>query len=116
MYRLTYSDLTAVTQAHIHFGKRHVGGGIIVFLCSNLMGAPAGTQACPDSAGTVTGSITAANIIGPAGQNVTPGDFAALVEILESHTAYGNIHTMKFPVGEIRGQIHRGDFRHDDHR
>jgi len=60
------SDLAAVTQAHIHFGKRHVAGGIIVFLCTNLGNGPAGTPACPDSAGTVTGSITAASIIGPA--------------------------------------------------
>src|SRR6516162_9905633 len=36
-YTLTYSGLSApVTQAHIHFGKNHVAGGIIVFLCTNL--------------------------------------------------------------------------------
>ena len=46
-YQLTYADLSAaVTQAHIHFGKRHVGGGIIVFLCTNLANGPAGTPAC----------------------------------------------------------------------
>ena len=115
-YRLTYSDLAAVTQAHIHFGKRHVAGGIIVFLCTNLGNGPAGTPACPDSAGTVTGSITAASIIGPAAQNVTPGNFEGFEDILESHTAYGNIHTAKFPAGEIRGQIHRGDFNGHDGR
>ena len=32
-YKLTYSGLgSAVTQAHIHFGKRHVPGGISGFL------------------------------------------------------------------------------------
>src|SRR5688572_16801377 len=34
-FRLTYASLgSQVTQAHIHFGKVHVAGGIIVFLCS----------------------------------------------------------------------------------
>jgi hypothetical protein len=108
-YQLTYADLSAaVTQAHIHFGKRHVGGGIIVFLCSNLGNGPAGTPACPAGGGTVTGSITAASILAISAQNVTAGDFNALEALLKSNTAYGNIHTAKFPAGEIRGQIHGG--------
>jgi len=108
-YQLTYADLSAaVTQAHIHFGKRHVGGGIIVFLCTNLANGPAGTPACPAGGGTVTGSITAAGIVAIPGQNVTAGDFNALEALLKSNTAYGNIHTAKFPAGEIRGQIHGG--------
>jgi hypothetical protein len=106
-FTLTYSGLTAVTQAHIHFGKRRVAGGIMVFFCSNLANPPAGTQACPANAGTVSGTITAASIIGPAAQNVTPGDFDALADALLSNTAYGNLHTTKFPSGEIRGQIRR---------
>jgi hypothetical protein len=114
-FTLEYSGLSApVTQSHIHFGKRHVAGGIIVFFCSNLANPPAGTQPCPADGGTVTGTITAANVIGPAAQNVTPGDFDALSDALESDTAYGNIHTTKFPAGEIRGQIRRSH-RDDDH-
>jgi hypothetical protein len=33
------------------------------------------------------------------------------VAALDSSTAYGNIHTVKFPAGEIRGQILKGDER-----
>jgi hypothetical protein len=113
-YTLTYSDLGSnVTQAHIHFGKRHVAGGVIVFLCSNLASPPPGTPACPLPGGTVSGVVSAASVIGPTAQGVTPGNFDALIEILESNTAYGNIHTTNFPAGEIRGQIHRG---FDDHK
>ena len=109
-YTLTYSDLSAnVTQAHIHFGKRHVGGGIIAFLCTNLGNGPAGTPACPLPGGTVTGTISASSIVAVPSQNVTAGDFAALVAMLESNTAYGNVHTTKFPAGEIRGQIRNGN-------
>jgi CHRD domain len=114
-FTLQYSGLTAdVTQAHIHFGKRHVPGGVIVFFCSNLGNGPAGTQACPATSGTVTGTIMAASVIGPLGQNISAGDFNALVSALDSNTAYGNIHTVKFPAGEIRGQIRRHDHGHHD--
>ena len=54
----------------------------------------------------MTGTITAAGVVGPAAQNITAGDFAGVVAALASNTAYGNIHTQKFPAGEIRGQVH----------
>ena len=113
-YTLTYSGLSApVTQAHIHLGKIHVPGGIMVFFCTNGGNGPAGTPLCPPSGGTVTGTWTAASVVGPAGQNVTPGDFSALLDALNSNTAYANIHTTKFPAGEIRGQVRRGDRESD---
>jgi hypothetical protein len=112
-FKLTYSGLSDVLQSHIHFGKRHVAGGVIVFFCTNLGNGPAGTQACPTSAGTVTGMIVGGNVVGPAAQNVPAGDFDALVAALDSDTAYGNIHTKNFPAGEIRGQVRRDD---DDRR
>ena len=113
-YTLTYSGLSApVTQAHIHFGKIHVPGGVMVFFCTNLGNGPAGTPACPPSGGTVTGTWTAASVVGPAAQNVTPGDFSAVIDALNSNTAYANIHTTKFPAGEIRGQVRRGDRESD---
>ena len=109
-FTLTFSGLTSpVTQAHIHFGKVHMAGGVIVFFCSNLASAPAGTPACPAAGGTVTGTITAANVLPIAGQNVTAGDFDALTDALVSDTAYVNVHTDNFKAGEIRGQIHRGE-------
>ena len=109
-FNLTYSGLSSpVTQAHIHFGKVHVAGGVLVFFCSNLPSAPAGTQPCPANGGTVTGTITAANVLAIGGQNVTAGDFVALEDAILSETAYGNIHTTNFPAGEIRGEIRKGE-------
>jgi CHRD domain len=113
-FTLRFSNLTSmVTQSHIHFGKVHMAGGVMVFFCSNLPNPPPGTQPCPANGGTVTGTITAANILGIAGQNVKAEDFDALEDALESNTAYANVHTANFPAGEIRGQI-RNDSRHDD--
>ena len=114
-FTLKFSGLSApVLQSHIHFGKVHVPGGVIVFFCSNLGNGPADTQPCPAGGGTVTGTIHAGDVVGPTGQHITPGDFDALADALESNTAYGNIHTTAFPAGEIRGQIHRGDRDEDE--
>ncbi|HYK91467.1 MAG TPA: CHRD domain-containing protein [Acidobacteriota bacterium] len=100
-YSLTFSGLSApATASHIHIGQRGVSGGVMAFLCGG-----GGKPACPASGGTVTGTIVAADIIGPATQGVHPGDFAGFLRVLRSRNAYANIHTSNFPAGEIRGQI-----------
>jgi hypothetical protein len=105
-YTLTYSGLTgAVQQAHSHFAQKGVNGGIMVFYCTNLGNGPAGTQACPAS-GTITGRVTAADIIGGAGaQGISPGEFAEVLRAIRAGSAYTNVHSNLFPGGEIRGQI-----------
>jgi hypothetical protein len=105
-YTLTYSGLdNGVTQSHIHLGAKGLTGGVSVFLCSNLGNGPAGTQACPSPSGTVTGTITAANVIGPAGQDISAGQFDELLQAIRAGFTYANVHTAKYPGGEIRGQI-----------
>ena len=107
-WELSYTGLEGtVTQAHVHFGGNHQSGGIMVFFCTNLGNGPAGTQACPAAPATVTGSITAADVIGPAGQGISAGDFAALLTALRTGTAYANVHSTLYPGGEIRGQVRR---------
>ena len=109
-YTESFGGLTSnVTQSHIHFGERSLAGNIFVFLCTNLANGPAGTPACPAGGGTVTGTVTAASVIGVPGQNITAGDFAALLRILRSGDAYVNVHTIRFPAGEIRGQVRAGE-------
>ena len=114
-YTLTYSALEGnVTQAHIHFGQRGVSGGISVFLCSNLGNGPAGTQACPPAPATVTGTITAASVIGPAGQGIAPTEFNELVRAIRAGMTYANVHSSIWPGGEIRGQVNDRDQRADN--
>jgi CHRD domain len=110
-YELIYSGLEggAVTQAHIHLGERHTNGGIVIWLCSNLASppTPAGVQACPAPPARIVGIATASNVVGPAGQGIDPGEFAALIKALGNGTAYTNVHTTSFPGGEIRASILR---------
>ena len=104
-FRLSYDDLSShVQQAHIHFGQKGVNGGIAVFLCSNLGNGPAGTAPCPDS-GEVTGTITAAQVVGPTGQGISPGEFDEVLEAIRAGVTYANVHTDTFSTGEIRGQL-----------
>lgn len=113
-YTLTYSGVEGgtVTQAHIHFGQRSVNGGISVWLCGSATNpGPAGTQTCPATAGTVEGTITAANVVGPAGQGIAAGQFDELVRALRAGVAYANVHSTAFPGGEFRGQINDPDQR-----
>ncbi len=110
-YRLSFSNLTTpVTQAHIHFAQRGVNGGIFIFLCgSAATPGPAGTPACPANGGTVTGTVGAAQVLGPTpDQGLAAGDFAGALRIIRSGDSYVNVHTTRFPAGEIRGQVRVG--------
>ena len=107
-YRLTYAGLEAnPTQAHIHLGQRGVAAGVIAFLCDNTGGGPAGTQPCPTPPATVQGTLHAADVIGPAAQGIDPGEFGELVRAIRAGATYANVHTTKYPGGEVRAQLER---------
>ncbi len=105
-WQLSYADFpTAVTQAHVHFGSPAQTGGISFFLCSNLGNGPADTQACPAAPARISGTITAADIIGPAAQGSAATEFGEVVDAIHAGSTYVNIHTTAFPGGEVRAQL-----------
>ena len=113
-WELEYSGIEGgnTLQAHVHFGKRAVNGGVSFFLCSNLANPPAGTQACPLTGGRVTGVTDRDDVIGPAGQGIDPGQFDEIIAAMRAGHAYANVHSTKYPGGEIRAQINDGDRGH----
>jgi hypothetical protein len=109
-YELSYSGFeTPVLQSHIHFGARATTGGISVFLCTNLGNGPAGTPACPTPEGTVSGTLGPADVVGPAGQGIAPGEFAELLDAIRAGYTYANVHSQARPAGEIRAQLEVGE-------
>ena len=103
-WTISWTGLTGPAQAaHIHFGQTQVNGNVVVFFCGG-----GGRPACPDGpnhSGTVSGTWTAADILAVPTQNITAGDFAGFLRILNAKLGYANIHTTLFPGGEIRGQV-----------
>src|SRR5438046_7606143 len=97
-YELAYDNLVGnVTQSHIHVGQMSVNGGITLWLCQTATNpAPASvaalTPACPSGhSGTVTGTLSAANVVAVAEQLVTAGDLDEVVRGIRAGVAYGPV-------------------------
>jgi hypothetical protein len=94
-YTLDVSNIADVSAAHIHLGAAGANGDVIVplFTGPTKTGSFTGTLA--------SGSITEADLTGPM-KGKTFQDLAS--SVLAGQT-YVNVHTNKYPNGEIRGQI-----------
>ena len=113
-YTLRYRNLEgAVQQSHIHFGQEGVNGGIVVFLCTNLGNGPVGRTVppCPPPPATVKGVLTADDVSTAAAssmartQGIAEREFAELVRAMRAGVTYANVHSDRWPGGEIRGQF-----------
>jgi len=119
-YMLSFENLEGdVRQAHIHIGLPQNSGGIVLWLCdSDANPSPsASTPACNSSNpadlrnGMVTGTLTEADVQNQAANGIagptatTPGELAELIALIRAGKTYVNVHTAKFPPGEIRSQI-----------
>ncbi len=123
-WTFTWSGLTGPPLfAHIHFGLKGNNYPFMTFFCGGPKGNPDIPQKpdCPQTtSGSITGTTTAADIIAlntpGADQALDLHDFAGFIRALGAGSAYANMHTNRFPGGEIRGQIaaHRGDRDEDD--
>ena len=115
-WELSYSDLEgAVQQAHIHFGQKAVTGPISVFLCTNLGNGPPDTQPCPAPPATISGTIKAADVTaGAADKGIAAGELDELIAAIRAGATYVNVHSTRWPTGEIRAQID-GNSGHGGH-
>jgi len=104
-FSLNFSDLSStLTVAHLHFAPTKVAGGVMIFLCGG-----GGQPDCPAATeGNITGTITAANVVGPTTQGIDVGDLDSALEAVRTGLSYVNMHTTNFAGGEIRGQLRRG--------
>ncbi|MDA8101187.1 MAG: CHRD domain-containing protein [Nitrospiraceae bacterium] len=94
-YDLRVKGIENVTASHIHAGKTGENGGPVV----GLFGGP--KKEGKFGGELAKGVITEKDLVGPlAGKTV--GDLAKMIA---DGDAYVNVHTDKFPDGELRGQI-----------
>lgn len=110
-YKLVVANIDNVVAAHIHLGALGTNGPVVAFLFG-----PAAAGGGPSNGVIATGTITAANLVGPlAGQPLS-----ALISAMQAGNTYVNVHTNDgvaptntgpgdFPGGEIRAQIRPGD-------
>ncbi len=93
-FKLNVTDMQGVTQAHIHTGKQGENGPVVVTLYKSATPQPINGK-------LAYGNITANLLEGPMkGKQISD-----LVTAMSNEGTYVNVHTEKYPNGEIRGQI-----------
>jgi len=120
-FTLTFSDLSSpVLFSHIHFGQPGVNGGVMVFFCSNATSGPQ-PRPCPTPGGTVSGTFTAQDVVGPgltagaADQGIDPQSLNAVLAAIASGETYVNVHSQRWPGGEIRGPVETDEHGKEEH-
>jgi hypothetical protein len=94
-FNVSLTDIQGVTMAHLHSGKQGENGPPIVPLYKS------DTPSGPIIGLLAKGNITADTFQGPmAGKQISD-----LITAMQNGETYVNIHTQKYPDGEIRGQI-----------
>jgi len=94
-YKVTVSDIENVTAAHVHKGVKGKEGPPVAVI--NIEGKREGKF----SGTLANGTITDKDLIGP----MKGGPLRDLVKEIEAGGIYVNVHTAKYPGGEIRGQL-----------
>lgn len=93
IYKLHVKDVVDASAAHIHVGKKGENGPPIVGLFSG------------GKKGKFSGVLSEGKVSGNDLMGDYKGKFDELVKLLRSGDTYVNVHTDKYPDGEIRGQI-----------
>jgi hypothetical protein len=103
-YELTFANLEGGFPfvGAIFIGQPNVHGGLSVALCG---ANPPGPNCPHEVSATITGTITAADVLGPVGQGIGPLDLAGLIAAMRAGLTYVTIENISYPGGEIRGQL-----------
>lgn len=100
------ANIDSVTAAHIHAGAAGVAGPVIVGLTPTyaLVGGQRVARTPPSNATMLNGVLSYVSI---TRSSAFQGSFTfdSLLTRINDGTAYVNVHTVKNPAGEIRGQI-----------
>lgn len=92
-YKITVANIDNVTASHFHLVPAGSNGGAVAFLFSGPASNPNGVL--------TEGVITEADLLGP----LNDADFKDLINEIRAGNIYVNVHSTKFPGGELRGQL-----------
>ncbi|WP_438351756.1 CHRD domain-containing protein [Paenibacillus sp. FA6] len=94
-FHLVINNISQVTQAHIHLGRRGRNGPVVAFLFGPSKFGISVRR------GVVRGVLNSRDLVGPL-QGKTLTD---LIREIRAGNTYVNVHNVEHPDGEIRGQI-----------
>lgn len=103
-YSVTVSNLTSpISAAHLHCAPVGQTGQVIVPL---MIASTTDTQ----TSATLSGSIMESDIL-PAAMSCNPNikTLPQLIQAMREGQIYVNVHTQKYPMGEVRGQLTKSD-------
>lgn len=98
-YRLIVANIENVLQAHLHLAPAGENGPVVAWLYPS--GPPPELIPGRTQGVLATGTITAADLVGP----LEGASLDQLVDAILAGDIYVNVHTQQFPGGEIRGQL-----------
>jgi hypothetical protein len=99
--------ITDVLQAHLHHGAAGSNGPIVAWLY------PTDQEAVRLIPGEFDGRLARGVITEADLRADFAGDWEGFLEALENGEIYANVHTVRFPPGEIRDQVHTHGGGHD---
>ncbi|MCU6708580.1 CHRD domain-containing protein [Paenibacillus sp. J5C_2022] len=94
-YRLILRNIRRVTQAQIHLGRPGQNGPVVAFLFGPVSGGVSFRR------GVINGVLRDRDLVGP----LRGSTIRELIREIERGNAYVNVYTVRYPNGEIRGQI-----------
>ncbi|MDD2769263.1 MAG: CHRD domain-containing protein [Methylococcus sp.] len=101
---------TSIFMSHIHLGPNGTNGPVIFWLYGYAAAAPSNSPVPPPFpidngpfTGEISGVLTAADFV--ATPSVGMNTLSEAIDNILAGNAYVNIHTVAYPIGEIRGSM-----------
>lgn len=95
-FKIIASNIDDVFAAHFHLAPAGENGGVVVTLYTNF----------PQPSGPQNGILAEGVVTSDDFQNAFEDeDFSALIDAIRSGNIYVNVHTSRYPSGELRAQL-----------
>ncbi|MBI5008292.1 MAG: CHRD domain-containing protein [Bacteroidia bacterium] len=99
-YKIIVANLDNLTMSHIHVANEGFNGPVVAWLYPPS--PPAVLKPNTTNGILQEGVLTKVNLSG----SLAGKELSDLLALMTAHRTYVNVHTTKYPGGEIRGQIH----------